>query len=332
MKGEGKGWAKGRNAATDARIARAAAAHRGRTYVRHLSAEEDRRYRHGTARTLPLEWSDAMAYVVGLMATDGCLISNRRHLNFKSQDEQLVRTFLQCLGRPMRYGTIVGRTGNLHYVAQFGDVRFYRWLEDVGLTPRKSLTLGALDVPDAYLFPTVRGLFDGDGNIQNFTHRPTLSTYPEYTYERLWVFFNSASRVHLEWVRARVEGALGLCGYLEQLKTPPGKHDFFRLKYGKHASIALLHAMYPQEDVPKLQRKWTVWNEYRVRCGIEEACSPWNSVPTAGLEPAWAYAHTPLKRAPKPIRLRRREVDSTAPSEREQHMIELPVRLTTSRH
>ena len=214
--GQGKGWAKGRTATTDPRIARNAAAHRGREYERHLTPEQDRRYRRpGGMRTLPLEWSDTMGYVVGLMATDGCLISNRRHLNFKSKDEQLVRTFLACLGRPMSYSTIVGRTGNLHYVAQFGDVRFYRWLESVGLMPRKSLILGALDVPDAFLFPTLRGLFDGDGHISNFVHYPTPNTYPDYRYERLWVFFNSASRLHLEWIQRRVAHALGLNGYIE---------------------------------------------------------------------------------------------------------------------
>jgi len=42
--------------------------------------------------TLPLEWSDDMAYLVGLTATDGCLITGRRAINFKSGDRQLVET------------------------------------------------------------------------------------------------------------------------------------------------------------------------------------------------------------------------------------------------
>jgi hypothetical protein len=266
--GEGKSWAKGKTAATDPRIARAADGHRGRTYRRHLTPEQDRRYhpKDGcVARTLPLEWSDAMAYVVGLMATDGCLISNRRHLNFKSRDEQLVRTFLQCLGRPMSYSTVVGHTGNPHYVTQFGDVRFYRWLESVGLMPRKSLVLGALDVPQEFLFPTLRGLFDGDGHIENFFHRPTTKTYPDYTYERLRTHFNSASFGHLEWIHSRVEATLGVRGLIEKLAPRPNRNDFFRLRYGKHASIVLLRAMYPDPDVPKLERKWRIWVDYERR-------------------------------------------------------------------
>jgi hypothetical protein len=263
--GQGKGWAKGRTAATDPRIAHNAARHRGMEYRRHLPPERDRRYQHvGGLRTLPLEWSNNMAYVVGLMASDGCLISGRRQLNFKSEDEQLVRTFLSCLGRPMHYGTIVGKTGNVHYVTQFSDAKFYRWLQDVGLTPRKSLTIGALNAPDKFLFPMLRGLFDGDGHISNFIHNPTPSTYPEYRYERLWVYFNCASRSHLEWIRSRVASVADLDGHIETQRRE-GRHDFFRLKYGNHASVVLLKAMYPTPDVPKLERKWKVWAEYEQR-------------------------------------------------------------------
>lgn len=267
--GAGKGWAKGRTALTDPRIARNAEAHRGKTYRRHVSAAQDRRHtpQDGCfARKLPLEWSETMAYVVGLMATDGCLISNRRHLNFKSEDEQLVRTFLECLGRPMRYSPVRTGTGNTVYVSQFSDVRFWRWLSEVGLSPRKSLVLGAISVPDDFLFATIRGLFDGDGHISNFVHRPTVKTYPAYEYERLWVFFNSASRTHVEWIQDRLYDALSVSGLIE--RRPPRTerhHEFFRLKFGKRESIRLLERMYPTDDVPKLERKWRIWADYSRR-------------------------------------------------------------------
>src|SRR5919201_3810950 len=241
----GKDWAKGLTKATDARIARNAAAHRGKTYQRHVPPEQDRRHRGGNARTLALEWSDKMAYVVGLMATDGCLASNGRHLSFDSGDEQLVRTFLTCLGRPMRFQALPTASGGIRYKAQFGDVAFYRWLMQVGLMPRKSLVLGAIAVPDQYLCPALRDLFEGDGHISNFVHRPTPSTYPEYRYERLWVFFNSASEAHLRWIRGRIQAVLGVLGTIQKEKPREGRHDFFRLKYGNTASPALLSAMYP---------------------------------------------------------------------------------------
>jgi hypothetical protein len=264
--GQGKGWAKGRTAATDPRVARNAARRRGMTYRRHRPPEQDRRYRHGSARTLPLEWSDMMAYVVGLMATDGNLSKDGRHLAFDSGDLQLIHTFLSCLGHPYAHTrSKQGELGGIGYQAAFSDVRFHRWLRGIGLMPRKSLVLGGIDVPDAHLPSLLRGLFEGDGHVQNFVHRPTPSTYPDYEYERLWVFFNSASRPHLQWIKSRVETLLGLRGYIERLKTKPGRHHFFRLKYGKHGSIALLRTMYPSATVPKLERKWKIWDDYARR-------------------------------------------------------------------
>src|SRR5437773_2773615 len=108
-RGEGKGWAKGLSAATDPRVARAAAAHRGLIYER------------------------------------------------KSGDRQLVDTYLATLGRTNRVRTEKTRKGVV-FVTQFGDARLYEWLRAVGLTPRKSLTLGALDVPDSFVLPLARGL------------------------------------------------------------------------------------------------------------------------------------------------------------------------------
>jgi len=90
---------------------------RARRYRRHVPVEEDKRIRG--YRTLELEWSELMAYVVGLLATDGCLSSDRRHIILTSRDRELVETFLTCLGRPIKY--TVGRTrrGKRAYYAQF---------------------------------------------------------------------------------------------------------------------------------------------------------------------------------------------------------------------
>ena len=206
-----------------------------------------------------------MAYVVGLTATDGCLYSGFRKMSFKSCDRELVATYLRLLGRTNKVKEARTRTGGTVYLTEFGDTRLYRWFESIGLTPRKSLTLGSLDVPDAFLAPLLRGLFEGDGTIQNFTHHPTVRAQPAYVYERLWTYFASASRAHLEWIQARVAPAFGLAGRIEQLPRRPDRHDFFRLKYGNRESIRLLRLMYPGPDVPKLERMWKIWNDYARR-------------------------------------------------------------------
>jgi hypothetical protein len=256
----GKGWARGLTAATDPRVARAAAAHRGKLYQRRTPFEECR-WPNAGRTTLPLAWSDEMAYIVGLTATDGCLFTGRRKINFKSGDRQLVETYLSVLGRTNRVKQARTRTNGVVYFTEFHDSRLYEWFRRVGLTPRKSLTLGAIDVPDAHIAPLARGLMDGDGGIANFVHAPTLAAYPDYQYERFIVSFSSASRPHLEWLRVRLEKLIGEPGSLNPQRAK-GRRDMFRLQYGKYASIELLQLFYADPDAPRLMRKWRIWNTY----------------------------------------------------------------------
>lgn len=270
MNRAGKGWARGKTAATDRRVARSAASHRGMTYTRRIPVELDRRFlvRAGdpARRTLALEWSPVMAYVVGLMATDGCLLSKRKQLNFKSEDEQLVRTFLQCLGRPPRYRPIRGRTGNLHYVTQFGDAEFYRWLQSVGLMPRKSLVLGALGVPDELLLHCARGLLDGDGSITNYWYDGTGKAAGK-RYEGLRTRFVSGSRPHLEWLRGSFHREVAVVGSIGRGTR------CWTLNYAIRESLILLPRIYPSSEVPKLERKWLAWRGYATRHHVPATAS-----------------------------------------------------------
>ena len=233
-------------------MARAAASHRGLTYRR-------------SAPIPAIEWSPGIAYAVGLIATDGCLYRDGRHIAFVSKDEEQIRTFLRCIGRPhLRYRLSESSTGGWTYRVQVSHVVLYRWLMSVGLMPRKSLVLGAIDVPAEHLWSLVRGLLDGDGTIYTRVHRPTKLRYPGYRYERLWTSFLSASRAHVEWLRGRLHDALEIDGYVE-VRRREGRTTMFRLKYGNRASIVLLNTLYPNEPHPRLTRKWKKWDRYLSR-------------------------------------------------------------------
>lgn len=141
-----------------------------------------------------------MAYAVGLIATDGCLIERGHAIAFVSQDAQLVEALLRCLGREPKYRVCRTRLGREIYRFQTKDVVLYRWLEQAGLTPRKSLVLGPIHVPDALLCHLVRGLLDGDGSIINKVWRADTSRRSDYWYEWFRVQFVSASRCHIDWL------------------------------------------------------------------------------------------------------------------------------------
>ena len=265
----GKGWAKGLTAATDPRVARMAESHRGKQYVRRTPVELCR-WPVARLTTLPLEWSDDMAYLVGLTATDGCLITGRRAINFKSGDRQLVETYLRLLGRTNRVKSQPTKQGGVAYFTQFHDSALYGWFGSTGLTPRKSLTIGGLSVPDQFLIPLVRGLLDGDGSVINKVYRADTGRRSDYYWEYLITSFKSASRPHLEWLQTRLLRVTAQMGSLAEMKTKiprPNRHPFFELRYGKRSSLVLLPLIY-SADAPCLERKRAIWLNYAERHAI----------------------------------------------------------------
>jgi hypothetical protein len=124
-----------------------------------------------------LHWSSKLAYATGLVATDGFL-TTRNVVGFSSTDLELVEKFLQCIDRPIRYQTMEPerQKGNASlrirprktlYIAQCPDPLLYDWFLQAGITPRKSLSLGPVEVPCDYFFDLVRGLLDGDGSVMS---------------------------------------------------------------------------------------------------------------------------------------------------------------------
>lgn len=224
---------------------------------------------------MTIGWSPRLAYAVGLIATDGCLYGDGRHIAFISKDDDQMRTLLSLVDRPhIRYRREESEFGGWAYRGQFSYASLYRWLLTVGLMPRKSLVLGAIDVPDEHLMSLIRGLLDGDGTVYTLIHHPTRETYRNYLYERLWTFFNSGSRRHVEWIQARLACALRISGYIEVLKQEDRENPLYRLKYGNRASRVLLPAIYSDENVPRLERKWRKWAGYAARHAISVPRTP----------------------------------------------------------
>ena len=263
MTGAGKGWARGKTAESDPRVARAAAAHVGLVYQRRTPIELCR-WRGASGRPTSYEWTPAMAYAVGLIATDGCLIEQGRAIAFVSQDAQLVETLLHCLGREAKYRICRTRLGREIYRFQVKDAVLYRWLEQAGLMPRKSLTLGAIDVPAALLAHVVRGLLDGDGSIIDKVWRADTSRRSDYYYEWFRAQFVSASRDHVDWLHAKLRSELGLRGWVGT-RVPPGRNPIHQLVFGKHDSIRLLAWVYADREDPCLLRKRAIWDDYASR-------------------------------------------------------------------
>jgi hypothetical protein len=259
--GEGKGWAKGRTAKDDPRVTRAAAAHRGMQYVSRLPPEQDRRR---TSAPVDTTWSPTLAYAIGLMATDGC-IADGDHISFPSADRELVELFAKSLGKTNPISEFRTKTGGIAYRIRFGDVEFCRWLAGIGITGRKSLTIGAIAVPNDLMLELARGLLDGDGSIINKRARADTGRRSDYYWEYLQTKFVYASRSHLEWLREHLRSAFGVEGLTIKRAARDRRHACYTLRYSKRASHILLPALYRDLRAPRLTRKWQVWQRYLER-------------------------------------------------------------------
>lgn len=210
--------------------------------------------------SLPIQWSSNIAYVVGVITTDGSLSIDGRHVTITSTDIQLLRTCLSCLGKENKISS--NPAGSLSkkpvFRIQIGDVALYRWLMKIGLFPRKSLVLGALDVPDEYFPDFLRGHLDGDGSVIHYVDKYLIRKNPSYVYDRLFVYFISASPSHIRWIQNKVEKLTELHGSLSETisRTQRGSATMYRLKYSTKEAKTLLNLIYYRSELPCLVRKF----------------------------------------------------------------------------
>lgn len=193
-----------------------------------------------------IKWTPDFAYAIGLIVTDGCLSKDGRHIDFTSKDENLVKTFSECLKLKNKIGKkISGFTGRKdYYRIQFGDVNFYNWLLNIGLSPHKSKTIKKLKIPDKFLFDFLRGHFDGDGSIYEFWDKRWRSSYMFY------IQFSSASIIHLQWLEDKIYRSAGILGSIKKTRRA------YQLGYAKKGSRILFKKMFYNKNIPYLKRKF----------------------------------------------------------------------------
>lgn len=122
----------------------------------------------------PTEWCPEMAYLSGLIASDGCL-QKTRTLSITSTEPNLVKTSIELLARLGTKGSAgtakaYTQSGKEYWQVQWTDYRMYNCLLDIGLTQRKSNIMPALKLPKDeqgynHFWAFCRGMFDGDGSL-----------------------------------------------------------------------------------------------------------------------------------------------------------------------
>lgn len=199
-------------------------------------------------------WSEQLAYVVGIITSDGNLSSDGRHINITSKDLEMVQNVKEILhlsntiGRKARGGSIEKK----YYVLQFGSKNFYAFLLSIGLTPAKSKTIQKVLVPNMFFSDFLRGCIDGDGNIYESKH-------PESKHVQLRLTLASASKPFLIWILASIQKIHKIQGGWIVTVEKKSAH---MLRFGKSDSIQIFRAMYAHSRRYALQRKLAIAEKY----------------------------------------------------------------------
>jgi len=127
-------------------------------------------------------WTPAMAYVLGVIITDGWLIPGRRRdpssrafstppqVGLFQKEPELLEKVLALMGSNARiYHHKERTTGNViageGYRFLINSKRIFDRLVFLGVTPAKSLTMEFPDVPEHLVSHFLRGCWDGDGSF-----------------------------------------------------------------------------------------------------------------------------------------------------------------------
>ena len=175
-------------------------------------------------------------YLVGLIATDGCLSSDGRHIDITAKDQ----TFLEQIRKAAGLSCRVGRKGkhgarSCHHL-QIGSRILYDRLLAIGLTPKKSLTIGPLQVPDTAFYDFLRGAIDGDGGIRRWRH-------PSNGREQWTLRISSASRPFVAWLECAIARLWHVHGKIHS-EQRGRRHALYKLKYGKLAARVIVERCY----------------------------------------------------------------------------------------
>lgn len=206
------------------------------------------------SKFIDVTWTHDLAYAIGLLASDGNLSSDGRHINLTSLDREITeyaRAILaidNAIGRKARGGSMEKK----YYVLQFGSKQFYSFLQRIGLTPAKSKTLGPVNIPKQFFADFMRGCFDGDGNISEAIH-------PQSKLLQLRLRISSASPAFLRWLLAehgRLWHIKGGWIYSDKKKSVGS------LCFGKRDSVNILRRMYKHKSEFYLRRKYRVAAKY----------------------------------------------------------------------
>ena len=193
-------------------------------------------------------WSAEMAYILGLIITDGCITKEGR-ISLSMNDSEILEKVKIAMGS--KHPIILSKHQQGLYHFNFARERLVNDLAKLGIGPRKSLTVKFPPIPDAFMCDFVRGVFDGDGSVFFVKNS---EAYP------LRTKFCSGSKDFITGLELNLQ-KLGLPRRnIYEQKTKNGL--YYTIKYGHKDSQKLFYILYKNyQNIPFLERKYNKFIE-----------------------------------------------------------------------
>ncbi len=143
-------------------------------------------------------WLKEMAYVLGLILTDGNIDADSNQISITMKEGYLLENIKKILKseHPVKYY----KNSDIYYFG-FCRKKMSDKLVELGITSNKSLKVNFPDVPDQFLSHFIRGVFDGDGSV---FFEPRSKESP------LRVNFTSGSKAFITSLESKLHSHAGL--------------------------------------------------------------------------------------------------------------------------
>jgi len=210
-------------------------------------------------------WANEMAYVLGVIYTDGCLsyrkqvtkTTTRRlpSLSIAQKEPEFLRKILVLMGcnakiqfrQRRKYGNIVA---GAVYSFNIDCTPIFQDLLRLGLNPTKSLNVEFPSIPREYVRHFIRGCWDGDGSVYYEKRRPNY----------IRASFVSGSLKFIEGMFTEFDKA----GFSKRkIYIKQGKVPSYYFRYTGSHCIKLYHYLY--DNVPStqyLERKYKLFKQF----------------------------------------------------------------------
>jgi len=202
-------------------------------------------------------WNPIMAYVLGFLFADGN-IENSPYMRGKyikaiNTDKKIIEKIKKYLDSEHKIQSIkdVNSKIKTKYILRIGSHKMYNSLENIGMTPNKSLTMKFPNIPKNLQRYFILGYFDGDGCVY-------IDNYKKTKGRRLLIAFTSGSKFFLESLSNILNEKLSL----KQNKVY-NSHRSYQLRYSTHDSVKIFKLLYKkQTNDLYLKRKFDIFKKF----------------------------------------------------------------------